>query len=77
MAGNRYRVVSQSGTSVCLCDGVHSAASSQLCSMFFCVPLCTSHIGEYKMLRIHYIEMIICSLYILLWKFRILEPQND
>jgi hypothetical protein len=50
--GNRYRVVSQLGTSVCLCDGVHSTTSHQPCGMFLCVPMCTTHSGECMMLTL-------------------------
>jgi hypothetical protein len=53
VVGNRYRVVSQPGTGMHLCDGVYSAAHRQHRSVFFGVPVCASHTGECTVLRIH------------------------
>jgi hypothetical protein len=54
VTGFRYGVVSEPGTGVCVCDGMHSSSDCQLYSMFLSVPLCSSHTGEW--LYIAFIE---------------------
>jgi len=47
VTGNRYRVVSQPGTGMCLCDVMHNCSDCQHKGMFLCVPVCASHTGEW------------------------------
>jgi hypothetical protein len=53
VTGNRYRVVSEPGAGMRVCDGMHSCSDCQHYSMFLCVPMCASDTGEWPVHNIN------------------------
>jgi hypothetical protein len=57
VTGDRYGVVSEPGTGVCVCDVMHNCSDCQHCGMSLCFPVCASHTGEWLVHSIHLIEL--------------------